>query len=455
MLTERLARLMLADTPIPRDVLHASRVALIDTLGCALAGIPEQAAQIACGHAAELGRTGRATIWGAAQSANPCDAALVNGIAAHALDFDDTMPNLRGHPSAPVLAAAFAMAELVGASGARLLDAYALGLEMAGKLGRVFGSAHYMRGWHATSTVGTFTATAAAARIAGLDAGQLACAWGLAAAQAGGLVSNFGTMAKPFQAGHAAQAAVQAVMLARAGFTANTAVFDGERAFPAQYHAGGDTLEAALADWGSPWELLGAGNNYKRWPCCYCNHRPLGGLLTLLEEHGIAREEVTAVRVGFPPGTDEPLIHRDPRTGLAAKFSIEYSVGAMLLDGRLGLDSFTDEMVLRPAARAAMQRVTRYRVPDEKVYSGTIGYNIVEVDTARGTFSRREERTPGSTGWPMAPAEQTEKFLDCAGRSLEAERARALHAALERIETIERVGELSDLLRDTRQARAA
>ena len=229
-ITRQLASFV-ADTrirDIPPDALRRARDALIDTLGVGLAGSREPGAKIARQYAQELGARPQASVWGTPLATSPAEAAFANGISAHALDFDDSMPTLRGHPSAPLIAAALAVGEVTGASGRSVLAAYVLGIEIGGKLGRVLGTGHYMRGWHTTSTVGTFTATAIAARLWRLDAGALQRAWGIAASQVSGLVRNFGTMTKPFHAGRAARCGVLSAWLANRGQTADNAIFDGK-----------------------------------------------------------------------------------------------------------------------------------------------------------------------------------------------------------------------------------
>jgi len=455
MLTEKLARFVVETQNVPEPVLRETKVALADTLGVALAGTLEPAAEIALHCLLETGGAPQARIWGTPHLTSAPAAAFVNGIASHALDFDDTMPSLRGHPSATTLPAAVAASEWLGATGRDFLSAYAVGLELAGKLGRAFGSGHYMRGWHATATIGNFTATAVAARVAGLNASQLAQAWGIAAAQSGGLVRNFGTMTKPFQAGHSARAALTAVDLARRGFTASPDIFDGDDGFLSTYAADGEPLAAMADALGKSWELLDRGNNYKRWPCCYCNHRPIGGLLELLDRHSIRTEEVQQIRVGFPPGADEPLIHTNPQTGLEGKFSIEYCAAVTLLDRKLTLETFTDAMVQRPAAQAMMKKVDHYRVPDTKVYSGTVGYTDVELVTPRGRFGQRVEKTPGSVAWPMSAADHEEKFLDCAGRVLGTSGSQRLLDVVRVIETLADMNTLTQAMAPARRDVAA
>src|SRR5688572_20568718 len=421
MLTQRLAEFVI-DTrasDIPKDVMDASRDALIDTLGVALVGGLDEVGEITLRYVRDLGSRREATIWGTHDATSMAEAAFVNGIFGHALDFDDVHASVHGHPSTTIVPAIIAAGEATGASGRDVLAAYAVGLEVGGKLGIAFGSGHYQRGWHATATTGVFASAAAAARLLGLNVAQLRNALGLAASQAAGLLRNFGTMTKPFHAGHAARCGVQSALLARAGFTADISIFDGKDGFLRVYgEKDAQPLEPLIDRLGKPWEAVKPGISFKRWPCCYCNHRPIGVLLEMIRKHDIRAADVQAIEVGFPPGTDTALIHTNPQTGLEAKFSIEYAAAATVLDGKAGIDTFTDVMVNRPEARALLAKVRRYRIEDGKMYSGAIGYNDVLVRTTRGEFKAHEDRAPGSAAWPVSAAERDEKFLDCAGRVL-------------------------------------
>jgi 2-methylcitrate dehydratase PrpD len=324
-----------------------------------------------------------------------------------------------------------------------VLAAFALGLEVAGKLGRAIGGGHYMRGWHTTGTIGAFSSTAAAARLWKLDVGQLQTAWGLAASQTSGLVRNFGTMTKPFHAGHAARIGVLSAWLAKEGFTADQNIFDGKNNFFATYGGkDGAPLEDGLAKLGKPWEMSEPGIYVKRWPCCYCNHRPVGGMIKLIQQHSIKPDEVTAVEVGFLPGSDEALVSTNPTTGLEGKFSIEYVTAALFIDGKLTLETFTDPMVNRPEIRAFMPKVKRYRIEAQGTFSGVVGYSDVAVETKRGRFTIREEHAPGSPEAPMTPADRVEKFMDCAGRVLGERGARGLLDQLSKLESNPNVAKL-------------
>lgn len=447
--TERLSQFVI-ETPIaniPGPVFEGARNALMDTVGVALAGTIEPVSAITARWIQEVGGRPQATLWGGRFATSIADAAFANGICSHALDFDDTMPSLRGHPSATIIPAVLAVGEAIGARGEDVLAAYALGLEVAGKLGRVIGYGHYQRGWHTTATIGVLSSTAAVARLWGLGVDNLCLAFGLAASQIGGLILNFGTMAKPFHAGHAARCAVLSAWMAQAGLTANEQIFDGKGSVLSTYGGqDGTPLEDELEKLGLPWEMLNPGIYVKRWPCCHCNHRPIGGLLALMEQHQIRPEEVTQIAVGFLPGSDNALVSHNPQTGLEGKFSIEYCAAAALIDGELTLKSFTDAMVQRVEIRELMNKVQRYRIADDGVYSGIIGYTDVAVDTVRGCFKMHVDRVPGSPAWPLTVQDRTKKFISCAERVLDVP---DVYQLLELIQNCQTLPDIRELVRAT------
>lgn len=444
-LTAILARFVVetATDTIPQPVIAGARHALIDTLGVGLAGSREEASEIAMRWLEDIGGSGPATVWGRAIKVAAADAAFGNGIQAHSLDFDDSSLNLRGHPSATMIPPALAVGEATHASGLEVLAAYAVGLEVASKLSPSVGPGHYFRGWHTSSTIGIFAAAAIAARLWRLSANQLQQAWGLAASQASGLKRNFGTMTKSYHAGHAARCGVLAARLASWGFTADSTIFDGKDGFLATYAADdGKPLAEQLKSLGNPWEIESPGIYVKRWPCCYAVHRPVAGLLELLTQRAINTEDIETISIGYLPGVEQPLIHHDPHTGLEAKFSTEYAVAAAVLDRKLSLQSFSDAMVNRPAIRRLMPRVKTFTLPGNEVHNGLTGYNEVVVQATHGRFDKRIDRTPGSPQWPLSEAEQTEKFLNCAGTVLAPERAAKLLALAQRCDKLADIGEL-------------
>src|SRR5213592_834107 len=215
----------------PVAAVDAARRAILDCVGVMLAGSAEPAARIVQQIAESEGGAPLATIVGTRRRTGAVWAALANGTAAHALDFDDTNFAMLGHPSAPVLAAGLAAGELALADGQALVHAFLLGFEVETTLAAVINPEHYDHGWHATCTLGTLGAAAAAARLLGLDTAQIRTALAVAASQSSGLKENFGTMTKPFHAGHAARSGVLAALLAREGWTASERAIEGPQGF--------------------------------------------------------------------------------------------------------------------------------------------------------------------------------------------------------------------------------
>lgn len=414
---------------VPPEEIRLAGDVLVDTAGVALAGLAEEVVATARRAFPDL-PPGPAAVWGTEARTRPAEAAFFNAVAVHALDYDDSSPSLRGHPSATLIPAVVAAGEAARSCGRDVLAAYAIGLEVAARVSSGLGAAHYLHGWHTTATAGIFGATAGAARLLGLTADQIRHAFGLAAAQASGLTRNFGSMAKPFQVGFAARAAIDCALLARAGATADPDILDGPQGFFDAFGCGTPVPdEAALADLGDRWTLSADGVYTKRWPCCYAVHRPVAGLRELIAE-GLDPDAVTSVEVGFLPGVDHPLLHSEPTDGLQAKFSIEYAMAAVLLDGDIGIGSFDDAMVRRPAVRERMARVGRFAIPHASRFNGLTGWSEIVVEANGRRIERRIDRTPGSPDWRLTPDEQTAKFLDCATRAMPRPEAEALLARL-------------------------
>src|SRR5438034_5150577 len=276
----------------PASAVAAARGAILDCLGVMLAGSLEPSARILQAVSLAEGGSPLCTVVGAGRRTGAVWAALCNGTAAHALDFDDTHFVLLGHPSAPVLAAALAAGELALADGQALVHAFLLGFEVETTLAAVINPDHYEHGWHATCTLGTLGAAAAAARLLGLDTTQIRTALAVAASQSSGLKENFGTMTKPFHAGHAARSGVLAALLAREGWTASERALEGPQGFFNVLGAGGPRRPEALDALGAPWKILSTGVAVKPYPSCACTHSIIDGALELRREHAIRPEDV-------------------------------------------------------------------------------------------------------------------------------------------------------------------
>ena len=285
-------------------------------------------------------------------------AAWANGALAHLLDFDDTGFS---HPTACILPAALAMAEGTGATGGDLVAAVCVGLEVFERLsssGRQHEPELRRRGFHPTSLYGCSAAAAAAGNIVGLNPTQMAVAIGLAAANAGGLTQHFGTWGKGIHAGNAARAGVTSVLLAQKDYVADLEGIEGEYGFFSAFHGAGNYDLGKVADGlGTHWSIVDPGLTVKNYPCCGGNLRALDAAQALLREHDIKFDDVARLEVDVHPDLLHVVRFHKPTQGFRGKFSIDYVLAAMLLDGRVDMDSFTDEYCNAPRMRASLEKV--------------------------------------------------------------------------------------------------
>ncbi len=340
---------------VPADAREAARHCLLDFLGVALAGAHDPATEIVVETVVRGEGAGEASLIGRAERTSRLSAALVNGTAGHALDFDDTHARMSGHPSVPVLPALLALAETTAASGRQLLEALVAGIELECRLATLLGPRHYAIGFHSTGTLGTFGAAAACAHLLGLDEQASLRAVGLAGAQAAGLKSSFGTMAKPLQAGRAASAGLLAALLARGGFTANPAVIEAPQGFAAT-HAGAAPPAALVAP--AAGRFCVRDTLFKYHAACYLTHAAIEAAAALRAAHGLAPEEISRVEVRVSPTLLDVCAIAEPRTGLEGKFSLRATT-AMALHGDETGDPgvFTDARMQDPRLVALRDRV--------------------------------------------------------------------------------------------------
>lgn len=430
----------------PDAVLVQVRRAALDSIGVMLAGASEPVARSVRAVARAEGGVALCTVLGTALRTSPGWAALANGAAGHAHDFDDTNFALMGHPSVPLIAAALAAAEAETADGAALALAYVVGFEIDAALGLALNPAHYTRGWHATSTIGTLGCAAAASKLLRLDVTQTRHALGIAASMASGLKENFGSMTKPYHAGHAAQSGVRAAQLAHEGLTASDAAVDGRQGYVAAFS--GATLSADAFDrLGSRWELIGSGIAVKPYPSCALTHAAIDALIGLRARHRIDPAEVAAVEVGVNAVVPEVLRHPRPSNALERKFSMQYCAATALARGAVGLADFEDGPVHDPATRRLMTRVTMLVDPTLPHDLEQHAWSRVSVRLTDGTTL--ESGPAGASGHPTAPLSDAElhaKFLGCAVPVLGADTAEGVAAQIRRLEDVPDVRALTSRL---------
>ena len=434
---------------LPDAAVRAARRAIVDTLGVMLAGAGEVTAARVRAMLAHRRGASEATIVGTALRAPVEDAALANGTAAHALDYDDLHQSLSGHPSVPVLPAALALAERERAAGTALVTAFVVGVELEARLGRVFNPAHYETGWHATATLGVFGAAAASAKLLGASTDTMARTLGIAASMASGIKANFGTDCKPLHAGHAARCGVEAALLAAAGFTSNPRALEHGDGFGSTYGAG-NTLawDHAVAGLGAPHEIVEPGVGVKRFPACASTHQALDATLALAGEHAIDPASVEAVECAVHYLAPHQLIYDRADTGLQGKFSMPYCVSVALLDRAVGFAQFDDDRVRRADVQAFMPKVRMIIHPAQTTRECLpTRFSEVTITLKDGTrLERRVSQAKGQPKNPLTDGELEAKFRDCAMRVMPVARVDTLLGQLEAIETVADVSSLARLL---------
>ncbi len=425
---------------ISPEAIDMAKRGIMDTLGVAVRGAEEEVSRIIYRQVLREGCAGEAPIFAASARSSAPNSALCNGVFAHVLDYDDIYDVFRIHPSAPVLSTCLALSEMVRARGADFLLAYVIGVEVIGAINRGVGPSHYDRGWHSTATVGAFGAVAAAAKLMNLSEKEIRTAFGIATSLISGSRQNFGTMMKAVHAGNAARNGIVASVFAREGITADEAIFDKPMGFAIFSEAGDWQPRKACEGLGAPWAIVQPGLRFKSYPSWGGTHKALDGLFQILAERRLPADGIDSVTiVSAKPAAEWNRAY--PQTGLQGKFSMPYCLASAILDGRLGIDSFTDEAVLRPAIRPVFHKIRFQSLP-----SMSKALVRVEMKCRDGSTLSREVLHPlGSAANPMAWSDLEAKYRDCVGARLTTERIDESLSLMKNFEKMDRVSSLLDL----------
>ena len=408
---------------IPAEVIEAGKKSILDSLGLSLAGSTAESGHIA----REFIRAsnvsgGSSTVAGTTMKIPPRFAALLNGVSIHAFDFDDTqlaigpdrVYGLLMHPTVTALPPALAVAEAAGVSGKDLMLAYHVGAEVECKMALAISPRSYH--FHITGICGQFGSAAAGIKLRKLDETQSLNAFGVAATTGGGLRANFGSMTKPFHAGHAAEGGLMAVDLAALGWTASHTVLEAPGGF---FNAYGGAYEFEpeflTKQLGNPWVFTNPGVSIKPYPCGSLAHPGMDEMLRLIQQHNIAPQDVETVDVGTNKFALGSLIQHDPHTGLEGKFSMEFCLAILLIERKAGLSQFTDEVVNRPDVQAMIRRI-HYSASSEAASAGLNTMStIINIHLKDGrTISGQAEYALGSPQHPMSYEQVADKFRGCA-----------------------------------------
>jgi 2-methylcitrate dehydratase PrpD len=433
---------------MPPAALRWAKVGILDTAGVTVAGAREPCAALLA--QALSPAPGSSALFGIAGRVRALDAAMINGTASHAQDFDDCNNTLGGHPSAPVLPALFALADESKVDGKRFVAAYVAGFEMETKLAMSVNFHHYMKGWHPTATLGVFGAAAACANLLQLDAQQTAVAIALAASSAAGIKANFGTMTKPFHVGRCASAGLLAAKMAQAGYTANAvSVFEHEQGFFEVFNGAGNyDAERGINAWASPLDIVRPGIAIKQYPCCGSTHPAVDVAIELSRANKLREEDIAEVEIWTHTRRLKHTNRPDPNSELDAKFSVQYVVARALLDGSVTLGHFENEAYmdarvrrLLPRVKAAPYNETQFS-PDNH-FGGEVRVRLTDGRVLSGKTEQPAGRTSDN---PLSEQSLREKFEHCASPALGEEKTAAAYEMIQQIENLDDMRVLGTML---------
>lgn len=429
---------------IPQEALEVIHTGFADCVGVMLAGRDEPPTRILTEVLAPP--AGPSTLVFGTRTASATDAAWINGVAAHALDFDDVA--LKGHPSTVLVPAILAEAQALGASGRDMMVAYAVGYEVWAELARRDPEHYHTKGWHPTGILGAIGAAAACASLNKLNAEQCAMAISLGASQSAGIMANFGTMTKPFHAGRSAQSGVLAARLAKAGFTSSLDALEHPQGFLSAVSPGVRFDVTSPVEAGKIWKLGISKLSVKKYPLCFCTHRALDGMLDLVAEQSLEPEEIESINARTSYRNTKVLRNHNPQTGLEAKFSMEFAMASCVVAERAGLNELVDDFVQRKDIQDLMKKVTVEA--DETEHPSLPGYSpfdqvTITFKNGKVIQSREVVAVRGGPDLPLSREHLWSKFEDCATVGKVDFSARSLFDALMSLENVAKVSDLPGL----------
>jgi len=441
---------------LPDQVIEIAKKAIFDCFGVTLAGTETTVGKKIQEYTNEIGGNSQATIIGLKFKNSVTHAALANGTLAHALDYDDIIPNMAGHPSCTIVPVLLSLGEYLELSGKDLLTAYVAGFEVGTRINLGVMDEHYKRGWHNTATVGTIAAAATAAKLLNLNVEATQRAFGMAISMLAGLKRNFGTMTKPLHAGNASRNGVMAAILAKKGFTAKENLLeDLVGGFCEAYCGSGNyNLERITANLNSDstdsYTIINPGIGFKKYPSCYGTHQALDAMFYLIEENNIISNQVEEVKCETGELFYSILPYVNPKSGLEGKFSLHYCLVRALLDRKVGLAEFADEKVREDEISKLTKRIKVSVHPDLKGKKDAgFGFTVITIKLKDGKILSKKVITPrGEPTNPINREDLVNKYRECAGFyfSNEKDINRSIEL-LENIENLKNIKELMEIVR--------
>ncbi len=421
---------------LPTDALPLVRDAFTDTIGVVMVGIDEPVVDIVRRTLIQPGTLHEARACLSAKHVWGPNAALIGGVAAHALDYDDQ--SLTGHPSAVMVPALLAEGELLDSSGRDLVTAYVAGYEVWAELIRRDANYH-RKGWHPTSIFGVIGAAAATAVLHRLPAGRAATALAIAASHAGGVGANFGTMTKPFHAGRAARDGVISTRLAAAGMSAGHDALESPQGFLTAISPGAAPDRHSPVRVGADWYLIRQRLCIKKYPTCYFMHRSFDATAKMLAQHQVKPDEIAEIEVTMGKGQTEVLVNERPQTGLEAKFSEQFAMAAAAILGHMDVTDLTDEVVQRADIQFFFPKVRLNPVdeydPRDPAHSPTEQV-LVKLNSGEVLDSGVIAKIRGHAFDPLSREELWEKFASCTARTHTERESKQLFDMLQSLDTL-------------------
>ncbi len=413
----------------PPLAIERTRLAFTDTIGVMLAGSREHVAQIACEMVKQEGSAPAAGVVGQSFRASPQLAALANGVAAHAMDYDFSY--IMGQPMVPIIPALLPLAEQTGATPSDVMAAFIVGFEVASRMARANVTQSLKGGWHAVGTIGTTAAAAACARLLKLPAAAIPDVIGISASLAGGFSSNFGTMTKPLHAGQAARSGMMAALLGRSGFTANAAALEGNNGYYHAFARGLDVTFEPFHDLGRTLDIVERGFKPKRYPCGGLGHTAIDATLELRDQLLPRLADIAGIKASITRYAAARIGDKYPVSIENAKFSMPYVAAYSLIHGAPLLAAFTEKAIADEAVRNAARLVSVAIDPEfGDVYAESPSRVIVSF--ADGSkVERLRYYASGTLQFPLTPAQIEEKFMDCAAQAVSKDTAGRIFAALQ------------------------
>ena len=421
---------------IPPGVRHEAKRALLNWLGCAIGTARHETIERALAAIAPFAGAPQAALLGRGERLDILNAAFLNGVSSHVLDFDDTHEKAL-HPSAPVYPALLALGEWRNVSGADFLHAFILGVEVECRLALSVVPEHYDVGWHVTGTAGVFGAAAAAGKLLGLSEQQMTWALGIAATQSSGLREMFGSMCKSFHSGAAARNGLSAALLAAQNFDSSECGIEAPRGWA---HVLSTRFDPAIITEGLGEHFELSRNMYKPYPCGLVVHAVIDGCIDLRRMHGADLMDIERIDLRVNPMVLELTGKKTPNTGLEGKFSVYHAAAIGLIYGRANESEYADEVVRSPGVIAIRDRVTA--TADPAVTSYLEAYVSIKLRDGR-VLAHHVPHALGTLQRPMSDGDLEEKFRALLARVLPADRAGPLIALCWDAERLDNVGDIA------------